>query len=82
MENWEDVAVPPNTCLLYVDTAQQYKCTVDGKSVTFNLQGTIHSYKFENNVHYLSYICTIVQRATQSNRGELTDVYIWRACQI
>ena len=50
MENWENVAVPPNTCLLYVDTAQQYKCTVDGKTVTFNLQGIIHilySYKFE-----------------------------------
>ena len=21
MEEWEDMAVPPNTCLLYVDTA-------------------------------------------------------------
>ena len=47
MEHWEDMAVPPNTCLLYVDTAQQYKCTVDGQSITFNLQGTIHSYKLE-----------------------------------
>ena len=37
MEEWEDMAVPPNTCLLYVDTAQQYRCTVEEKSVAFNL---------------------------------------------
>jgi len=37
--DWEDMAIPPFTCLLYVDTAQQYKCTVDGESVIFNVQG-------------------------------------------
>ena len=43
MVEWENVAVPPTTCLLYVDTAQQYRCTVEGESVTFNLQGTIYT---------------------------------------
>ena len=43
MVEWENVAVPPTTCLLYVDTAQQYRCTVEGESITFNVQGTLYS---------------------------------------
>ena len=42
--DWEDTAVPSFTCLLYVDTAQQYKCTVDGESVIFNVQGILCVY--------------------------------------
>jgi len=43
MAEWENVAVPPTICLPYVDTAQQYRCTVDGESVTLNLQGTTYT---------------------------------------
>lgn len=39
-ENWESVNVPSHTCILYIDTAMQYRCNVNGKSVLFNVQGS------------------------------------------
>ena len=38
-DEWEKSDVPTHTCLLYVDTAKQYRCTFDGTSIVFNVQG-------------------------------------------
>ena len=38
-EKWESIKVPPYTSILYVDTAMEYKCTVDDTSVVFKVQG-------------------------------------------
>ena len=40
-EKWESIKVPPYTSILYVDTAMEYKCTVDDTSVVFKVQGQI-----------------------------------------
>ena len=70
--DWEDIAVPPFTCPLYVDTAQQYKCTVDGESFIFNVQGILCVYLqwFIDDVNYA------VQSIPPSRKakGELTKM--------
>ena len=38
--SWKKIDVPSHTCLLYVDTTMQYRCSVDDKVVVFNVKGT------------------------------------------
>ena len=49
-EKWESINVPPYTAILYIDTAMQYRCTVDDTSVVINVQGKWHMY---NHMHVL-----------------------------
>ena len=39
MGDWETINVPPWTCLLYVTSANQYRCTVEASSVLFDVKG-------------------------------------------
>lgn len=39
MTDWKAVDVPSWTCLLYIDTAGQYRCTVEDSTVLFHVQG-------------------------------------------
>lgn len=39
MKDWEVVEVLLWTCLLYVDAAGQYRCTVGDSTVIFHVQG-------------------------------------------
>lgn len=36
---WTKIDVPSHTCLLYVDVAGEYKCTVESISINFHVQG-------------------------------------------
>ena len=36
---WTLIEVPSYTCLLFVATARKYRCTVEGKTVLFNVKG-------------------------------------------
>ena len=45
MDGWDNIDVPPYTCLLYVDVARQYRCTVEGRSVVFNVQCELYTCK-------------------------------------
>ena len=36
--NWKKIDVPSYTCLLYVDTTMQYRCSVNDKIVVFNVK--------------------------------------------
>lgn len=38
--SWKKIDVPSYTCLLYVDTTMQYRCSVDDKTVVFDVKGT------------------------------------------
>lgn len=38
-DKWNIIKVPSYTCLLYVDTARKYRCTVDGKTILFDVKG-------------------------------------------
>lgn len=39
MDDWNLMKVPSYTCLVYVDTAAQYRCTVDSNTIEFNVKG-------------------------------------------
>lgn len=39
MDDWNLMKVPSYTCLMYVDTAAQYRCTVENKTIEFNVKG-------------------------------------------
>ena len=36
---WKTIEVPPWTCLLYVNNATQYRCTVETSFITFDVKG-------------------------------------------
>ena len=36
---WNLIEVPYYTCLLFVDTARNYRCTVEGKTILFSVKG-------------------------------------------
>ena len=38
-EKWESIKIPTYTSTLYVDTAMEYKCSVDDTRVMFKVQG-------------------------------------------
>ena len=38
--NWNKIDIPSYTYLLYVDTTMQYRCSVDDKTIVFNIKGT------------------------------------------
>lgn len=38
--SWKKIDAPSYTCLLYVDTTMQYRCSVNDKTVVFNVKGT------------------------------------------
>ena len=42
--SWKKIDVPSYTCALHVDTTMQYRCSVDDKTVVFNVKG-IYTYK-------------------------------------
>ena len=37
IDGWDNIDVSPYACLLYVDEARQYRYTVEGRSVVFNV---------------------------------------------
>ena len=41
MGDWQKIEVPPWTCLLYVTSANQYRCTVETSSVLFDVKGCL-----------------------------------------
>ena len=41
MGDWQTIEVPPWTCLLYVTSANQYRCTVETSSILFDVKGCL-----------------------------------------
>ena len=39
VDKWNLIEVPWYTCLLFVDTARKYRCTVEGQMVVFDVKG-------------------------------------------
>lgn len=62
VDNWKTFDVPLWTCLLYVEYARQYRCTVEDKCVVFHVKGILleqvhRACLLENDVLYLCRFC-------------------------
>lgn len=59
LDEWKIFDVPLWTCLLYVECARQYRCTVEDKCVVFHVKGILmeHAYRLKSDVLYLRRFC-------------------------
>ena len=73
MGEWQTIKVPPWTCLLYVTSANQYRCTVGTSSILFDVKGCLLNVYLYVPTHNGSHTCNSCNTGLSTLPGMCTQ---------